>query len=143
MIVGANSRLDELQAGLLRVRLSHAQAIEEERIAIAKRYLTEIKNPKLELPKVRENCTAVWHQFVIRCNDRDRLIEYLNEKDIGTIIHYPIPPHLSEAYAYLGYQEGSFPITENCANTVLSIPMYVGMTEEEQTRVIEALNEFE
>ncbi len=141
-IVGANSRLDELQAGLLRVRLKYAEAMEDERIAIAERYLKEIKNPKLQLPDVRENCTAVWHQFVIRCNERDELIEYLDEKGIGTIIHYPIPPHLSEAYAYLGYKKDDFPITEHYANTVLSIPMYVGMTEEEQTRVIEALNQF-
>ena len=141
-IVGANSRLDELQAGLLRVRLNHAQEIEDERIAIAKRYLAELNNPKIELPTVRENCTAVWHQFVIRCEERDRLIEYLDEKGIGTIIHYPIPPHLAEAYQYLGYKEGAFPITEKCAKTVLSIPMYVGMTEEEQTRVIEAINAF-
>ena len=141
-IVGANSRLDELQAGLLRVRLSHAQEMEDERIAIAKRYLAELNNPKIVLPTVRENCTAVWHQFVIRCEERDRLIEYLDEKGIGTIIHYPIPPHLAEAYQYLGYKEGAFPITEKCAKTVLSIPMYVGMTEEEQTRVIEAINAF-
>ena len=141
-IVGANSRLDELQAGLLRVRLSHAQEMEDERIAIAKRYLAELNNPKITLPTVRENCTAVWHQFVIRCEERDRLIEYLDEKGIGTIIHYPIPPHLAEAYTYLGYKEGAFPITEKCAKTVLSIPMYVGMTEEEQTRVIEAINAF-
>ena len=142
MIVGANSRLDDLQGGLLRVRLSHAEEMEEERMEFAKRYLAEIKNPKLQLPKVRDNCTAVWHQFVIRCEERDRVIEYLDEKGVGTIIHYPIPPHLSEAYRYLGFKEGDFPITERCANTVLSIPMYVGMTEEEQTQVIEALNAF-
>ena len=142
-IVGANSRLDELQAGLLRVRLSHADAMEKERIHIAERYTAELKNPKIELPRVRENCTAVWHQYVIRCEERDRLIEYLDEKGIGTIIHYPIPPHLAEAYGYLGYKEGAFPITESYAKTVLSIPMYVGMTEDETTQVIEALNAFE
>ena len=141
-IVGANSRLDEMQAGLLRVRLSHADAMGAERSKIAERYTAELHNPKIELPKVRENCTAVWHQYVIRCEERDRLIEYLDEKGIGTIIHYPIPPHLAEAYNYLGYEEGAFPITEKCAKTVLSIPMYVGMTEEEQTQVIEAINAF-
>ena len=141
-IVGANSRLDEMQAGLLRVRLSHAQELEEERLKIAARYEAELDNPLFEKPSVRENCTAVWHQYVIRCEERDRLIEYLNEKEIGTIIHYPIPPHLSEAYGYLGYKEGAFPITEHYAKTVLSIPVYNGMTKEEQTRVIDALNEF-
>ena len=141
-IVGANSRLDEMQAGLLRVRLNHVEAIEEERMKIAARYEAEIQNPKLIMPKVRENCTAVWHQFVLRCEERDRLITYLDEKGIGTIIHYPIPPHLAEAYAYLGFKEGDFPMTERLAKEVLSIPMYNGMTEEEQTYVIDALNAF-
>ena len=67
---------------------------------------------------------------------------YLNEKQIGTIIHYPIPPHLSEAYQYLGHKKGEFPITENYADTVLSIPLYNGMTEEEQQYVIDAINAF-
>jgi len=91
---------------------------------------------------VREGATSVWHQFVIRCKERDALIAYLNEKEIGTIIHYPIPPHLSEAYRYLGYQEGAFPITEQYAGEVLSLPMYNGMTEEEQNYVIEAIERF-
>ena len=141
-IVGANSRLDELQAGLLRVRLGHVQECEEERVQIAKRYLKEIRNPKLQLPKLQEGATHVWHQFVVRCEERDALIAYLNEKEIGTIIHYPIPPHLSEAYQYLGYKEGAFPITEQYAKEVLSLPMYNGMTEEEQTYVIDAINAF-
>lgn len=141
-IVGANSRLDEIQAGLLRVRLKHVQECEEERQKIAARYLAELKNPKLILPEVREGATAVWHQFVIRTRERDALITYLNEREIGTIIHYPIPPHLSEAYQYLGYQKGAFPITEQYAQEVLSLPMYNGMTEEEQTYVIDAINAF-
>ena len=141
-IVGANSRLDEIQAGLLRVRLKHVQECEEERQKIAARYLAELKNPKLILPEVREGATAVWHQFVIRTRGRDALITYLNEREIGTIIHYPIPPHLSEAYQYLGYQKGAFPITEQYAQEVLSLPMYNGMTEEEQTYVIDAINAF-
>lgn len=141
-LVGANSRLDELQAGLLRVRLRHVAEYEEERQQIARRYLEEVKNPKLELPGVREGATAVWHQFVIRTSCREELISYLNEREIGTIIHYPIPPHLSEAYANLGYQKGSFPVTERYADEVLSLPMYNGMTDEEQTYVIRALNSF-
>ena len=141
-LVGANSRLDELQAGLLRIRLRHVAEYEEERQQIARRYLEEVKNPKLELPKVREGATAVWHQFVIRTSCREELISYLNEREIGTIIHYPIPPHLSEAYANLGYQKGAFPVTERYAGEVLSLPMYNGMTDEEQTYVIQALNSF-
>ena len=84
----------------------------------------------------------MYHQFVIRCKERESLISYLNEKEIGTIIHYPIPPHLAEAYRYLGYKEGDFPITETLANEVLSIPMYNGMTKEEQDYVIDAINAF-
>lgn len=141
-VVGANSRLDEIQAGLLRVRLSHMQELTEEKIAIADRYSRELHNSKIELPKVRDKATAIWHQYVIRTDRRDELIEYLNEREIGTIVHYPIPPHLSEAYGYLGYGEGAFPITENYAKTVLSIPMYNGMTREEQTYVIDAINGF-
>lgn len=141
-VVGANSRLDEIQAGLLRVRLSHMQELTGEKIAIADRYSRELHNSKIELPKVRDKATAIWHQYVIRTDRRDELIEYLNEREIGTIIHYPIPPHLSEAYGYLGYGEGAFPITENYAKTVLSIPMYNGMTREEQTYVIDAINGF-
>ena len=142
-VVGANSRLDELQAGLLRVRLSHIKELTEERIKLCNRYLTELKNEKVELPRIREGATTVWHQFVIHCKERDRLIDYLNGLDIGTIIHYPIPPHLSEAYQYLGFKEGSFPITERYAKEVLSIPLYNGMTKEEQEYVIDAINKFE
>ena len=141
-IVGANSRLDELQAGLLRVRLQHMEELTQERKQLAERYTKELHNPKLLLPQVRDNADSVWHQYVIRCKDRADLIAYLEERDIGTIIHYPIPPHLSEAYEYLGKKRGDYPITEEYADTVLSIPMYNGMTEEEQDMVIAALNAF-
>lgn len=141
-VVGANSRLDEIQAGLLRIRLSHMRELNEEKKHICERYLAEIKNPIIELPKTREKCTHIWHQFVIRTNRRDELQAYLKEKGIATIIHYPVPPHLQEAYQYLGHKEGEYPITERYANEVLSIPLYNGMTEEEQSYVIDALNSF-
>lgn len=141
-VVGANSRLDEMQAGLLRVRLAHIEELTEERRSLARHYTEGVRNPKLLLPKVREHGDSVWHQYVIRCEERQKLIDYLDGQEIGTIIHYPIPPHLSEAYSDLGYGRGSFPITEHYADTVLSIPMYNGMTREEQERVIEALNRF-
>jgi len=141
-VVGTNSRLDELQAGLLRVRLSHLDELTEEKQAIGERYLKELNNDKIQLPKLLAGANHVYHQFAIRCKERNRLIDYLNEKEIGTIIHYPIPPHLAEAYEYLGYKEGAFPITEQLAKEVLSIPMYNGMTKEEQDFVIEALNAF-
>lgn len=141
-VVGANSRLDELQAGLLRVRLKHIGEITKERERICKNYLDRITNSRFELPEIREGATSVWHQFVIRCAERERLIEYLNKWEIGTIIHYPIPPHLSEAYQYLGLSRGSLPVTERYAAEVLSLPLYNGMTEEEQDYVIEKLNLF-
>lgn len=141
-VVGTNSRLDELQAGLLRVRLQHMQELTDEKIAIASRYTERIQNPKLKLPQIPEGSTCVYHQYVIRCEEREELIRYLEQREIGTIIHYPIPPHLAEAYQYLGHQEGDFPITEHLAKTVLSIPMYNGMTQEEQDQVIDALNAF-
>lgn len=141
-VVGTNSRLDELQAGLLLVRMSHMEEITEEKRAIAAKYKTGINNPLIQLPKVREGADSVWHQYVIRCKERDRLKEYLKERQIGTIIHYPIPPHLSEAYQYLGFGRGDFPITESYADEVLSLPIYNGITNEEQDYVIEALNHF-
>lgn len=141
-VVGTNSRLDELQAGLLRVRLQHMQELTDEKIAIASRYTERIQNPKLKLPQIPQDSTCVYHQYVIRCEEREELIQYLEQREIGTIIHYPIPPHLAEAYRYLGHREGDFPITEHLAKTVLSIPMYNGMTQEEQDQVIDALNEF-
>lgn len=141
-VVGVNSRLDEMQAGLLNVRLCHLNELNDERKKIAERYLCEISNSEIVLPRIKPGCESVWHQFVVRTSNRDKLIDYLNKREIGTIIHYPIPPHLSEAYAYLGYKKGDFPITEQYANEVLSIPMYNGMTYEEQSYVIDALNNF-
>ncbi|MCH5256675.1 MAG: DegT/DnrJ/EryC1/StrS family aminotransferase [Lachnospiraceae bacterium] len=141
-VVGANSRLDELQAGLLRIRLAHIQELTGERRELAGRYQEGIRNSKILLPCVREQADSVWHQYVVRCEERQKLIDYLDVHEIGTIIHYPIPPHLSEAYNYLGYKKGSFPVTEHYADTVLSIPMYNGMTKEEQDYVIEIINRF-
>lgn len=141
-VVGANSRLDEMQAGLLRVRLKYLDDLAEEKKKICNRYLAELHNPKLELPKIRDGATHIWHQFVIKTEQRDELIKYLDEHNIGTIIHYPIPPHLSEAYQYLGLKEGDLPITENYAKSVLSIPLYNGMTDEEQNYIIETINAF-
>ena len=114
-VVGANSRLDEIQAALLSVRLKHLDELNEERKNLAERYLKGIQNDKIILPSVRDNTSPVWHQFVVRCNDRDALIEYLKKNEIGTIIHYPIPPHLSKAYEYLGLKKGCLPVTEKYA----------------------------
>lgn len=140
--IGCNSRLDEIQAGLLRVKLAHLQELTEERNTIAHRYLKEIDNPWIQLPKVRTGATHVWHQFVIHCKKRDELMEYLQENGIGTIIHYPIPPHLQEGYKYLNYKAGDFPVTERYAKEVLSLPIYNGMNAKEIDIVIKKINTF-
>lgn len=141
-MVGANSRLDELQAALLRVKLKHLDELNAEKRRIAERYLKEINHPEILLPKTAPNTVNVWHQFVIRTKKRDALNSYLERQGIQTQIHYPIPPHLSEAYSYLGFGKGALPKTEQLANTVLSVPAYVGLSDEEQEYIIRAINAF-
>lgn len=142
-VVGANSRLDEIQAGLLRVKMKYLDDFNAERNKLANRYYEGIKNPYVVLPKVRPGADSSWHQFVIHVpGHRDELMEYLKTEGVGTIIHYPIPPHLSEAYAYLGFKRGDYPLAEKAANEVLSIPIYNGMTDDEQEYVIEKINDF-
>lgn len=140
--VGMNSRLDELQAGMLRVKLTHLDELNAGRREIAARYLTGIRSEWITLPRVRPGATPTWHQFVIHSPCRDRLRAYLTENGIGTEIHYPIPPHLSDAYRHLGYHPGDFPLTERAAGEVLSLPMFNGIREDEIRRVIEAINRF-
>ncbi len=141
-VVGANSRLDELQAGLLNIRLAHMQEITEERRQLAAVYSRELHQEDILLPGQRPDTEPVWHQYVIRTRRREELIDYLNQRDIGTLIHYPVPPHLAEAYHSLGYRKGDFPITEKYAGTVLSLPFYSGMLPEEQQYVIDCINSF-
>lgn len=143
-VVGTNSRLDELQAGLLRVKLQYMDQFNAERCEIAKRYDERIGSELIQLPKIRPNADCSWHQYVIHVMDgkRDNLMEFLKERGIGTIIHYPIPPHLSQAYHYLGHTKGDFPVAERFAQEVLSLPMYNGMTLEEQQYVIDTILEW-
>lgn len=141
-VIGINSRLDEIQAGLLRVKLKYLDDLSNEKVRIAEKYLNELKNDSITLPKTREQATHIYHQFVIHSKKRDELMKYLDDNNIGTIIHYPVPPHLQEAYKYLDFKEGSLPITERYAKEVLSIPIYNGMTEEEQKYVIDVINKF-
>ena len=149
MVVGANSRLDELQAGLLRVKLTYMEDITNERYELGRRYAEGITNPLVIKPTVADGSTCVWHQYVLRVPSkegqnkgevRDAFRQFLEDNEIMTLIHYPIPPHRSQAYEYLGLSEGSLPITELYANEVVSLPIYTGMTEEEQQRVIDCVN---
>lgn len=141
-VIGTNSRLDEIQAGLLRVKLNHIEQLENERVGIAQRYLCEIKNPLIQLPTLADGCTHVWHLFVIRCEARNHLMEYLDANGIHALVHYPIPPHRSEAYQFLNMEQGSYPIAEQYANEVLSLPLFNGMYKEEIDQTIEVINRF-
>ena len=141
-IEGVNSRLDEMQAALLRVKLGHLSALNQERKELAQRYDAGIVNPQIVLPKLRTKAESIYHQYVIRCTKRDALQAYLAKQDIQTQIHYPIPPHLAACYAHLGCHKEDYPIAEQYADQVLSLPIYTGMTGEEQQYVIDRLNAF-
>ncbi len=139
---GNNSRLDELQAAFLSVKLAHLDRMNEERRRIAGIYLSEIHNDNVILPTVPDYAEPVWHIFGIRCNKRDELEKYLNENGIGINKHYPIPIHLQECYRDLGYAKGDFPVAEEISSTELSLPMYYGMTVEEISHVVSVINQF-
>lgn len=139
---GNNSRLDEMQAAFLAAKLPHLDRMNEERRRIAQRYLEEIENPEIILPYVNPDTVPVWHVFAVRCKHRDELEKFLNENDIGTNKHYPIPMHLQECYKDLGYKKGDFPIAEEISETELSLPMYYGMTDDEVQYVIDTVNRF-
>jgi dTDP-4-amino-4,6-dideoxygalactose transaminase len=141
-IEGVNSRLDEIQAALLKVRLSHLGELTEERKKIANRYIQGIKNDAIILPQTVDGADHVYHLFVIRSKQRDDLQKHLKNVGIQTQIHYPVPPHLAECYQHLGYKKGDFPITEKYAAESLSLPLYNGMTDEEIDYVIDAVNKF-
>ena len=140
---GVNSRLDEVQAALLQVGLKHLEEGNAYRNRIAKRYLNEIHNPLIALPRIRGNANHVFHIFAVLCAQRDALQQHLLDCGVKTQIHYPIPPHLQQCYARLGHRQGEFPISERYANEELSLPIYVGMPEEDVDPVIDAVNSFE
>lgn len=141
-IEGVNSRLDELQAALLRVKLSHLPELTAERKKIAQDFLEGINNHLLELPKLRKGSDHVYHQFVVMTENRDGFQQYLLDNGIHTVIHYPIPPHLANCYKRLGHKVGDFPVAEKYANSVLSLPMFNGITQEEIDYVIEVCNRY-
>lgn len=139
---GNNSRLDELQAAFLSAKLPHLERMNAERRRIADRYLAEVHNEQIMLPYVLPGTEPVWHIFAVRCQKRDELTAYLAEKGISTNKHYPIPIHLQGAYASLHIPQGALPIAEEISATQLSLPMYYGMTDNEVSYVIDALNAF-
>lgn len=142
-VVGFNMRLDECQAAFLSVKLKQLNNWTLQRQEIAGWYNEELSSlNKIELPQIAQNATHVYHLYVIRTEKRDELQNYLTENGIGTLIHYPIPPHLQEAYANLGYKKGDFPIAEKIADTCLSLPMYPGLTKENVLTICNTIKEF-
>lgn len=140
---GVNSRLDELQAALLRAKLPHVAELIAQRESVARRYLAGIRNEKLILPAIRPDCGHVWHLFVVRTADRAGLMAHLEQAGIHAQIHYPIPPHLAPCYAKLGGRPGDYPIAEAYADQVVSLPLYNGMTDEEVQYVVDAVNSWQ
>lgn len=141
---GTNSRLDEMQAAFLRVKLPELDKWNADRVRVANKYFEGINNPLISLPlKPDETFGHIYHVFVIRCDKRDELEKYLADNGIVTVKHYPIPMHLQDCYKDLGIKEGELPIAEKISNTVLSIPMYYGITDEQVDYVIDVLNAFE
>lgn len=138
--LGVNSRLDEIQAAFLNVKLPHLDKENAVRKSIAKRYLTEIQNPKIHLPKCDDFEKHVFHLFVIRTANRNELQEYLKQNGIETLIHYPVPPHQQKALS--AWQSLSFPITEAIHREVLSLPMSPVLTAAEVGHIIRILNQY-
>jgi dTDP-4-amino-4,6-dideoxygalactose transaminase len=138
-VKGYNSRLDPVQAAVLRVKLKLLDEWNARRTAIAARYTAELAGTGLVLPEVPAWAEPVWHLYVVQHAERDDLQKALHEAGIGTQIHYPIPPHLQEAYRDAGYAAGRFPIAESMANRLLSLPMGPQLDDESVTAVITAL----
>ncbi len=135
--IGYNSRLDEMQAAFLRVKLQKLDDWNSRREAVAQNYLAKLRGlPGLTLPTVPSWARPVWHLFVVRHNSRDGFQTKLNEAGVGTLIHYPVPPHLSGAYASLGLKKGAFPLAESFANTVLSLPIGPHLAPEQVEKVV-------
>ena len=137
---GVNSRLDEIQAAMLRVKLRHLDKEIEKRREIADSYLQNIKNENIILPKVRAKDNSVWHLFVIRTNKRDMLQKYLLENRIQTLIHYPLAPHKQEAYKE--WNAESFPISEQIHDEVLSLSISGMQSLDDTRKVINILNRY-
>ena len=139
---GVNSRLDEIQAEFLRIKLKYLNKWNNDRQRSAKLYIERINNSKIILPYIDSVEESVWHVFAVRTEYRDELENYLKNKGIETLIHYPIPLHLQKAYNDLGYKTGDFPVAETISKTVLSLPLWYGMKDDEINYVISVLNQW-
>jgi dTDP-4-amino-4,6-dideoxygalactose transaminase len=140
--VGGNSRLDEIQAAILRVKLKYLDMWNARRIELAGRYTELLSGLNIQLPVVPSGYKHIFHQYVIRTNNRDALRQYLKEHQIETLIHYPVPIHLQPAYKAFGHGEGSFPHSERTCREVLSLPLYPEMQDDMPNRVADAVKSF-
>lgn len=139
---GINSRLDELQAAILSVKLSKLDYWNQFRQKVASQYLNNIQNPKIIKPIIASDRTHVWHIFAVRTEQRNQLADFLITHGIKTTIHYPIPIHLQKAYESLKIEKGQFPIAEKISSTELSIPLYYGIQDKQIEHIISILNRF-
>lgn len=141
--LGINSRLDELQAAFLSIKLTHLDYWNDQRRVLAEKYSDLLKNVSgMSPPWCASDAKHVYHLYVVQAAKRDALKSYLSENGIETMIHYPIPPHLQKAYFNLGFEKGRFPIAEKLASSILSLPMWPGMTDEEIDYVSEKIKKF-
>ena len=142
-IIGYNSRLDEIQAALLNLKLELLDKWTEERRKLAMRYNEALKGTSLITPFENEDIKHVYHLYILQSDRREELVKFLKEKGIATGVYYRVPMHLQFAFKNLGYKEGDMPVSEYLSGRTFAIPLYVGMTEEEQDYVIDALKEFD
>ena len=143
-VVGYNARLDEIQAAILRIKLRKLPEWNKRRQAIARHYNEQLAGSGVITPEIPEGGRHVFHIYAIRVPDlkRDALRQHLSERGIGTGVHYPVPIHLQEASAFMGYRQGDFPVTERLSNEVVSLPMYAELTDAQVETVAGAIKEF-
>jgi UDP-2-acetamido-2-deoxy-ribo-hexuluronate aminotransferase len=137
--IGINGRLDAVQAAVLNVKLKHFEKEVQEREEIGARYSDLLEDTDVITPKIKEGNTSVYAQYSIRVKDREAMVEKLTEQGIPTAVHYPVPLHLQEAFAYLGYKVGDFPISEEVAQQIMSLPMSPYLKEDQQDFIIQAI----
>ena len=141
-MLGGNYRMSEFQGAVLSTKLKHLDSWNEKRRVLAMLYSEYLDKKNLILPKAASHNEPVWHIYPIRCSDRDGLAKYLDGKDIDTIIHYPIPIHLTDAYRHFGLKKGTFPVAERVQSEILSLPLYPGLTDGEVRYVSQTVNRF-
>jgi len=140
---GFNSRLDEIQAAILRVKLKHLDQWNEARYTIAQRYTQQIESPHVRCPSEGTARQHAYHLYVVRSQHRDQLRHWLKSQGVETLIHYPVPIHLQQAYRSTGLHPGSLPITEQCCDEVLSLPMFPELDKYQIAQVVQAINDFQ